>query len=203
MTSYEFFNMLLDGRWQEVNVEKIKEGGSCGVLEFAALYIALYRLTKKVASQFFNLTLEDKESFAVEELWKAVQDYSQEKGELSNLYYTYYRNRLKAETNRLNYDKRKANYMLDAASACNIFYGEVEEDAMQADMPLQQDDSTEVIVLQQAIQSASHLTDTEKQYCQLLLENEYKDIEAAEILGVTPATIHYMKKRLQDKIKTI
>jgi DNA-directed RNA polymerase specialized sigma24 family protein len=167
------------------------------------LYKKLIALIRYISVRYSNLTDNDKESFAMEELWRTVEDYDFDgRASFITLFKVYYTNRLNQESKSRRNQKRIANFEKELGSVNNLFYGErdLKEDVEIMDSCIENLDDFKKVVLRITIEQ-TELSDNEKEYCKHLVEFDYKDVEAAQVLNITPQAIHYMKKRIRSKLK--
>jgi|GEM_PF-2589624 DNA-binding CsgD family transcriptional regulator len=156
---------------------------------FAKVFCDLYPYTLTQVNKYFNLTDEDKASFVLEELHKAMLVYDETKGaKIQTLFSTYLNRRLYAETMMLNHQKRKANYNT----------GDFE------DVEIYQSSETDFtkIEFMETLKKVDSLTDTELKYCEIVMSEhqEVTDSEVARALDVSPSAIFQLKKRLKTKL---
>lgn len=166
------------------------------------LYARLTGFIKYLSSGYTNLTRFDKESFAMEELWKTVVDYDFEgKASFITLFRVYFTNRLKQESKSRHYHRRRANYKKELGSVNNLFYGErdLEEDVEIFDTIVDNLEDFKKMILTITIEQTD-LSTVEKKYCKSIIQHEYRDVEAAELLELTPQAIHYMRRRIRIKL---
>ena len=146
-------------------------------------------------SKYFNLTEDDKASFAVEELHKSLLDYCTSKGASARTLFSRYLNRrMYAETNMLNHQKRSAN------NSASCYESLVEENSGFSGATTS-DDFTNTIDLYESMRKAGCFTDNEIKYCKIILTDSEitSDSDAAKLLGVSPSAIFQLKKRLKKK----
>jgi DNA-binding CsgD family transcriptional regulator len=157
---------------------------------FSFVFCKLYPYMITQVAKFFYLTSEDKASFCVEELNKAMKDFDFFKANrVQTVFSLYLYNRLRQESSDLSYDKRKANNT-------SIGYDE----SGYTDQTYQ-DISFENIEILESLAS-SNLSDKELKYCSLIIKNSGKiiDTDIASILGITSAGVNYIKNSLTKKI---
>jgi len=148
--------------------------------------------TVSQVSKYFYLTEEDKASFVVEELHKAMTDFDVTRGaKIQTLFSRYLNNRLRAETQMMNHHKRRANNSTDSYQA----FAEVTQGHKELGY-----DQVEFLNI---IRTSCNLNDNEVKYCEIVTSvdpNNIKDTDIAKLLGVTSAAINYMKKKLAEKL---
>lgn len=164
-------------------------------------------LTLQITKKYFGLTDDDVESFALEELHKAMMNYRTDGGaKLTTLYSRFLNNRLRSETQALSYDKRKANTLADSLE------GELREDdkgnkettGHMKDVSYVEDNFSQAELLMSLVDK-EELTDNEYRYCEIIIKEvkdveQIKDSEIASRLNISSAAVHYIKKSLQRKI---
>lgn len=156
----------------------------------AVIYCRYFAYIKSTAGRYFNITDADKESYALEELHKSMLDYKITGGaKVQTLFITYYNNRLRAETQSMNLQKRAANNNCeDFEETAEIFNGYI-------------DDEINIIELSTALDQMEQLTENEKMYCKIVIQtDEIKDIDIAKQLGISSSAIFQLKKRLAKKL---
>lgn len=166
-----------------------------------------FGLTYTECDKYFGITEEDKASFALEELHKAMHHYRENGGaSVITLYSRFLNNRLRTETQALNYDKRKGNVNAES------FEGTLEEDdkgnksstgySNQLGYEEAGFDEAELLL---SLASKEELTENEYRYCKIIIRdvNDTKNIRDSDIakrLNISSAAVHYIKKSLQKKI---
>lgn len=170
----------------------------------AYVFCKNFGLTVTITQSYFGLTDEDLASFALEELHKAMLNFKSDGGaKLVTLYSKYLKNRLRVETQSLNYDKRKSNNLTES------FDGPVDEEengASSYSNSMGYDEGRfNEIELMLSLADKVELTENEYRYCEIIVEEvsdvaQIKDSEIASRLNISSAAVHYMKKSLQKKI---
>lgn len=159
------------------------------------MYVQNFPVILNLAKKYFHLTDNDKESFAVEELRKAMLDFNPSKGsQLTTLFYTYYNRRLYAESSQLRYNKRRLNY--DTTTL---------DSAQDVSNPIAENRYAD-IELEEALRHQAGLTDNEVKYCTFVIREEGHiptNTEAARAIGVTNAAITYIKRSLAKKLPAV
>lgn len=164
---------------------------------FSFVFCEYFGYIKRISDNYFYLTESDKASFALEELDKSMRNFDKSKGvKIQTLFSKYYKNRLRAETEMLNYQKRSLNNTADSY------------DAIMDDIGNEQTDHTsqnefEKIEFLDYIRNAE-LTELEVKYCEIIIEDGDKvsSTDIAERLGISCSMITYIKKSLQNKVST-
>lgn len=157
------------------------------------IFCNYYRYIRTVADRYFYITEQDKGSYAIEELHKAMLDYDSSKGaKIETLYVAYYERRLRMETQALNTHKRKANNECeDYAETVEINEGAFDSELAMAEIAL-------------ALEQSAILTENELAYCRIImLDENTKDSDVAKLLDVSASAVHQMKKRIAKKLSAI
>lgn len=158
-------------------------------LILAKLFVSNYGLITREANKFYGLASEDIASFSMEELHNALTSFDTRHISTSSFmtyFCTCFRNRLRAETQALNYDKRKA--MRD--------YYEYNDDTLK---PLCQEVACE---LSAVLEDESMFTVRERAYCHYVMSDTVhtKDIDFAIKEDISSAAVHYIKQSLKNKL---
>lgn len=160
----------------------------------AEIFCRYYPYIQKIASRYFNLTDADKASFAVEELHKSMNDFDEKMNtQIQTLFVAYYSNRLRAETQSMNLQKRKANNNCDSfeQTAVSILEG-------------YRDDKLDIIEIQTALEQSGILTENELEYCKIIIGSDnVRDSDVARELNISPSAVFQIKKRLSKKLDLI
>jgi DNA-binding CsgD family transcriptional regulator len=173
----------------------------------AYVFVRLYPFTRTLVSNFFNLTEEDQAHCAVTELHNAMMDYSPMGGATLQTFYRRYLNRrLYAETNLLNCDVRKANYVSESYETIITPVpddGNLLSDTSNkkiSNMTCHEDAYGEIELLH-TLKSTDSLSANELRYCEIIVQDgALTDSEVSRRLNVTPAAINYIKNRLRTKL---
>lgn len=162
-------------------------------LAFSYIFEKVWRVSVSVANKFWGLTDSDKASLITEELHKSLLNYSKEQtATVQNFFSIYLKRRFYAETNMLNHQKRKANLI----ASCYDDFVDI--------MKTSNDTNLDITELNLTLQGAEYLNQREKEYCQLVVSTTgepIRDSDAAEMMGVSSAAIHYLRKRLETKLQ--
>lgn len=160
----------------------------------AYVFVKSFPLIVNQANKYFYLTESDKASYAVEELHRSMIDFEEGKGaKIQTFFSRYLNNRLRAETQALNMDKRKSNNASESYEAImEIASGYFESGY----------DDVEFTNL---LETSFNLSENELKYCKIVMTNtlDVKDSDIARVMGITPAAVHYMKKSLAKKFMCI
>lgn len=164
-------------------------------VKFAYVFVTLYPLIRVTVERYFYLTDEDKESLAIEELHRSMLDFRSDGGaQLQTLFTRYLTRRMYSATKMANHQKRKANN----GAEC---FGIVSESSTQSERGYGEVEFAETLV------TTKGLTENELRYCRLIMSDSDhthgKDSDAARVLGITPAAIHYIKKALARKLSPL
>ena len=147
-----------------------------------------------ITNKYFYLTDQDKASFAVEELHKAMKDFDSTKGaKIQTLFSRYINNRLRTETQSLSYQKRTANNTAESYE----FASELTNGYDQADY-------SEIEFIQMLEQSKL-LTENELKYCKIVMKDhiDVRDSDVARAMNVTPSAVNQMKKSIFRKFTSL
>lgn len=164
-------------------------------------------LTSMVSSKFFGLTEDDISSFSLEEFHKALLHYRADGGaKLVTLYSRFLNNRLRTETQSLNYDKRKSNSNADSfeGSMLEGDAGDVRSTGMSTKLGYEETSFKEIELLM-SLAEKDELSDNEYKYCEIIVREvsdvtQIRDTEIAKKLNISSAAVHYIKKSLQKKL---
>lgn len=162
-------------------------------LYLAVIFCRNFGYIKSQVDIYFNITLQDKASLAVEELHKAMLDFEQNKGaKFLTFYSRYLNNRLRSETQFTTRHRRKANNNCDDYEDAIKTHGQSYEDINI--------EKAEIII---ALRQSDILNERELKYCEIVITNgdKIRDIEISKELDITPSALHQMKKRLANKLK--
>jgi len=146
----------------------------------ASSFEKIYRLAIVISSDFWGLTECDLASWCLEKLDYCLKTYNSE-SQFTTYFATVYRNKLREETERLNYQKRKC--ILESISELIDMGIEDTYNFIEALLP-------------------DNLTDKEYQYC-ILASEGYDNTTIAEILNVSRMTICNIRKSLRLKCATL
>jgi len=162
-------------------------------VQLAYIFCKLYPYLKTQVEKYFYLTDEDKVSFVLEELNKAVLAYDPTKGaQVQTLISTYINNRLRTETQQLQHHKRCVNNTPDSYD--ELMLGAEDSDGDETCF----DDVITHMALEQA-----KLSETELACCKIIMAepNQLKNTEIANKMGITSAGVGYIKKKLENKLQ--
>lgn len=171
------------------------------------LYCKNIGLTLTVSDKFFGLTEDDISSYALEELHKAMLHYRPDGGaKLTTLYSRFLQNRLRTETQSLNYDKRKSNSNTESleGTITESDGGDVRSTGMDGKLGYEEPIFKEIELLM-SLSKKEELSDNEYKYCEIIVSEisditQVRDSEIAKRLDISSAAVHYIKKSLQKKI---
>jgi hypothetical protein len=179
---------LFETQGRDINVVTLQYRKSQDPIQFAYIFCKLYPFMVTQTDKYFYLTDQDKASHCIEELSKAISNFKlQENGSIQTLFGVYLNNRLRAETQQLQYNKRKANNAASDYESLTYAYD---------------DRQFESVDLLETLKSMD-LSDNELRYCQLIIRDadKIKDTDIAKLLGISSAAITYIKNRLQKKLQ--
>ena len=149
----------------------------------AYFYVQHFGAIKTIANNYMLLSSEDKASFCLQELDKALLNFNTENNnQFLSYFYICYKNRLRTELESEMTYKRRIQYV--AGEYDEEYQGNTNE------ISLQDEDY---------ILSQYNLTTDEKRQCRLL-NMGYNFKEIAKILGFTPLTISIRTQKIRQKI---
>lgn len=161
------------------------------------VFLKYFPFTVTVADKYFGLTEDDKASYAVEELSRAMIHFEPDQGtKIQTLYAKFLSNRYRYETQQLNTQKRKANSEANSS--------QYDEEVFPVILT-RTDKAYRDIEFEQSLKKCESLTENEKRYCNIVM-NEPEGISDSDIardLGVTPAAVYYIKQSLQKKLSGV
>ena len=161
-------------------------------IKFAYVACKLEHYLKTQTNKYWGLTEEDKESFMLEEIDRAMLNYTPSKGaKVQTLISIYVNNRLRTETQQLQHDKRSANNTADS-------YEEIIATKENDEVDCTQYQDIEIM----SLLKSAELTESEMACCRIIMEepHELKNTEIAAVLGITSAGVGYLKKRIAVKL---
>lgn len=199
LSTHKNFKQMVQGFKEEMGFEELSELSSvykqtkdqrciayCFVNQFGVLF--------NQSEKFPYLSSEDKVSFILQEVEKALLNYESSQGaKLQTLISTYAYRRCYAENNKRGYQKRKINYNTEIACSYESF---VEEGLDWGELDHYESEFIDWI-------ESMGLNENEYKYCLTVGLNNHNltDTEIAKELNVTCATVHYIKKRLKTKLQ--
>lgn len=164
------------------------------VYSIAIIYVNQYGHLKNITDKFPRLTSEDKSSFILEEIVQALNNYDETKGaKIQTVVSTYVYRRCYAENKMREHQKR----MLDYDTTLNSSY----ESYVEANIDKGMNDFYHCEFTNYL--ESLDLTENELKYCKIVSSGEHsiKDSDVARMMGVTPAAINYIRKKLSSKIQ--
>ena len=156
--------------------------------------------------KFFNLDSDSMASFVLEEIHRSMMAYEPGKGaSWLTLFGRFLTNRLRAETQALNCDKRKSNNMVESFDGAFEFDEEESSNKDLSGLIGYEEEAFNEIELLMSLAEKEEITENEYKYCEIILKEvksptSINDSEIAEKLQVSSAAVHYMKKKLRNKI---
>lgn len=190
METYNTFKTLADlyeGETTDLSLVENYKDITQKPLILAYVYCTNYRMFYNATVNYFGLGLDDIDSFIVEEIDKALNNFNAERGvKLTTLICTFIKNRLRAETLLLQKaSKRPLNNYVDMDSLGEEAY---------------MDNFNELFTLDYLKQL--NLSENELEYCKIILadNHELRDAEIARIMGKTRAGIKYIKNKIRQKL---
>lgn len=177
--TYKFMAPLVSNELKELTLNELafmyQSNNDSRIL--ATAYVKIYKLSISISNQFWGLNEDDLDSWCLEKLDYCLRTLNP-KFAFTTYFATVYRNKLREETEALNYKKRKCILV-----AINELITEGLEDTYNL-LELMLPDT---------------LTDREHELC--ILESEGYDRKyCAEQLGVSKMTISNMEKSLRVKL---
>ena len=161
-------------------------------VKLAYVVCRLEHYLKTQTNKYWGLTDEDKESFMLEEVDRAMLHYNPDKGaKVQTLISIYVNNRLRTETQQLQYDKRSAN---NAADSYEEIIATKENDEVECTQYLD--------IEMSSLLNSAQLTESEMACCKIIMQEPHalKNTEIADMLGMTSAGVGYLKKRIAVKL---
>lgn len=163
------------------------------------VFCSNYNLFRLTTNRFYGLSQDDKDSYILEEISKVMENYNGEKTtqsvKITSLVCAYIYNRLRTETQALQKASRKT---LDYSTSFEDL-GEVDrvEEASE-------EGSFNYYEMYQLVQELD-LTDNERECCKIILLNNdnIKNSEIAEMLGLSRAGVGHIKKSLKQKLAPV
>ncbi len=201
MNTYESlltFSNLLSPEGKDIPssklVEEYNDGRQTEVISF--IFCHNYQLLRMASNRYYGLSMDDKDSFILEEIAKAIDNYNSDKNtKLITLITTYVRNRLRTETQALQANARKT---LDYATSF--------EDLGEMDRLWEAGDNTSFSYAEMyELVNTLELTENERKCCEIIILNneDIKNSEIAELLGISRAGVGHIKKSLKTKLSPI
>ena len=144
------------------------------------------------SKKYFGVSEEDKASWAVEELHKALLAYDAARGASVQVFFSRcLNNRLRSETQSLNRHRRKAN------TNCQEFEAMSEISAAYTESAYAHVELVETL-------AQLNLSDRELDYCKIVMDYypHVKDTDIAKSFGVSSAAIHYLKEGIEQKLRS-
>ena len=160
--------------------------------KLAYVVCRLEHYLKTQTNKYWGLTEEDKESFMLEEVDRAMLHYNPDKGaKVQTLISIYVNNRLRTETQQLQHDKRSAN---NAADSYEEIIATKENDEVECTQYLD--------IEMSSLLNSAQLTESEMACCKIIMQEPHalKNTEIADMLGMTSAGVGYLKKRIAVKL---
>lgn len=177
-------------------VRAYQEGRQTEVI--AHVFCTNYQLFRLTANKFFGLSAEDKDSFILEEIAKALENYdlqSEKQAKITTVISTYIYNRLRTETQAL---QKASRATLNLATSFEDL-GDMER------LEEAGDESTYSYSEMYELVCQLDLTENERKCCEMIILNNdtLKNSEIAELLGVSRAGVGHIKKSLKVKLAPI
>lgn len=205
MNTYQYYLSLSKNykeRFQEesqitdlILVNSIKDKDGAAV---AYAFCKYYFLNINVKSEYFGFDDEDFDSFLLEEIVKAANNYSEErKAKFSSMISIYFRNRVRIEMYALNKASKK---ILSSNSYIAVDDEEVHEQLIDLTGSLDYD----LIEVEETV-SRLKLSENEMKYISVVIHSNIllKDAEIARELGISRAGVGVIKKSLKKKLSEV
>lgn len=177
-------------------VQAYRDGRETEVISY--IFCTNYQLFRLTTNRFFGLSQDDKDSFTLEEIAKALNNYNVTKtsnAKITTLVCTYIYNRLRTETEAL-----------QKASAVTMNYATGFDDLGAEDRieEASEEGSFSYYEMYQMVEELE-LTEKEKECCKLIILNNdnIKNSEIAEMLGLSRAGVGHIKKSLKSKLAPV
>lgn len=183
--TYKLLLPLVDDNLKVLSLEKLsdlyKQSQQSNIL--ATAYTKIYKLATVVKNNYWGLTEEDYASFCLEKLDTCLKTYNNadKKAKFSTYFCRVYGNKLREETEKLNYKKRKC--ILESINELVDIGIEDTYNLIEMILP-------------------NTLTQREYELCKLESEG-YDKAYCAEALGVSRMTICNMEKSLRVKLSDL
>lgn len=153
---------------------------------------------RQVSTKYIGVTNDEVESIIMEQIWKCLQTYNEERSngiKLVTLICTYIKNALRTYTQRQNSNKRKVN---NANQSTPMSCFDTTEDRFDE---MGEEDDYNKLELLDLIRS-ENLSTKQREYCEAALE--YKcDIQQSHLareIGVSTAGVVGIRRALQNKL---
>lgn len=166
-------------------------------LLFAVAFVGVFKFSKAICREYYNLTEEDNVSYVIESLLKSLLNFSLGKAKFLTFFAKYLKNKLREETQYTQLQKRKANN-------CASSVEEMRESESRKKKKVEGsiDDNLITVDTSQTLHTAN-LTDNEIKYCHIIMKYDKEQItstEIAQILNVSSSAISQMKQGLRKKL---
>lgn len=160
----------------------------------STVFIRHFPMILQLANNYWGLSMEDKASFCLEEVHRALLGFSSEHStKFSTFLFSYVKNRLRTETQSLSTDKRRSIYFTNDEGDQELFFG--------------LSDSKEITEEPELLLSIadSALTENEKAYCAYVIRNNIYATASdfAKQQNISSAAVHYIREALQLKIGSV
>ena len=199
LETYKNLAPLADSRISEADCISTYQDNQSPIA-FATLFVNHFGALKQLSESYWGITGADKASFCLEELHRAMLTYSPERGAKFLTYLlTCLKNRLRAETQALSYDKRKADYLLQESLS------KPDDSEVSAFEIVDNQNPFAAAELAVSLQNNSDLTENERAYCAFFSTNTVHATASdfARRQGVSSATVHYIRMALRKKITAV
>lgn len=182
--TFKQMKLLITEESEKMNYNELCEKYKINLdpIYLATAYVKLHEMIANISHRYFGLTDEDFESYALEKLDQAMQTFDSDKSGFTTYFYILFKNKLRQETQYLNMQKRKANYVSNS-------YELMVENGFDIESETSVDDQ---------LFSIEELSMREKEYCRLLLL-EYTNAEISKIMGVSLTALSYYRTKIKIK----
>lgn len=153
----------------------------------AAAYHKTYKMTLAASKHFFGLTTDDLASFTLTTLDFCLLNFEPAAAKFTSYYHTILNNKLRHETQALSTHKRKANMFPTS-------YDGLVENGFEAVA----DEEYQTWMTMEYVNDC-YLTDREKKYCQMVLE-DYTNAEIAKELQVSVTMLSHMRREMRQRM---
>lgn len=174
----------------------------------ATIFVRHYPALRQLSDLYWGLTDEDKASFCLEEVHKALLNYSLDRNtKFLTFMYSCVKNRMRTETEALDTDKRREIFhrqCFPAGKSVLINAADKTDDTWWLNKEAVKENSYMDADLLISIKS-SELNKTEKAYCEYAIKNNIyaTDSDFAKQQNISSAAVHYIKQSLRLKIGAV
>ena len=182
-------SQIIIPEYQKMSLEQLAEAYTedLNPCILASAFSKTFKLIISISKKFFGFSEADIASFSLETLDKCLQTYLPGNATFVTYYTTFFKNRLRQESESLSTDKRKVCLYSDSLNVMmeNGF-------DVVANVKCTSEDTLHYL-------ASLGLTPKELDYCSLLM-NGYTNKEISEIFDTSVMTLCNMRKRLRTKL---